>query len=718
MGLKNTSSVRATLIAIFLTAIISVSALAVIASGENIYQYSNPRFYHASLSGSYTLNGGSEELPLPEDLNFELPRGKNSMVFNGHFNQPISDSDCVMLRIINMRVNFYINGERVYSFGDPSTLPSFVKSAGNVWDSFPSNGITPQDDIRIELENIYTNRDMISFHSFFKDMYYGDEGSLIVSNIINNMPNSFLSIFIFCIGIAMIAVYIMMRYTKQHMPLMLSFAMLCLCSGMWFFTDFNVQSYYVPDPIFSNSMDIVLIMFTAIFLILYFYYCMQNSQRRTLLYLIYVWLGLLLISTITQLTGIADYYEYWDAITLLLLATVGIKFILFILEWRRHPGTQIKELTIAATIICTGIVLDAFLNWLQITTGIFWFKLCFLISMLYQFMLVGKYVKKVFADQAQLKILEMRHAELARTLEYQRLFTESTKGLYDLVYELDITNDCAGDQSARKYFESLGLSADTHIADALRYIAKNHIAAEYAEGYLKMFDPHNILEEFSHGVESLHYDFPFSRDGSEYYWVRLNTRTFFWQSDKTIRMIVFRQNIDDEKRREQELSDKARRDTFTGLYNKTATTELINSSLENPRHELYAFFIMDIDDFKTVNDRFGHDVGDKVINLFADNLKSQFRTYDIIGRIGGDEFAVFLPIPGHEWLKDKAAAVVKSLSREYVFDSQICKTSVSMGISVAPSDGADFETLYVAADKALYHTKSEGKNGYTIYGDM
>ncbi len=716
--MKNSSVLKVALIAIVLAAIMSVSALAAIASNNNSYGNQYPQFYKASLSGSYTLNGGSEVFSMPDDLNYELPRSKHSMIFNGHFDQAIPSSDSVMMRIINMRVHFYINDQLAYSFGDPSTLPSYVKSAGNVWDSFLSSGITPEDDIRIELENMYMNRDITSFKLFFNDMRYGDEGSMIVSQITQNMPNSFLSIFVFCMGIVMVAVYITMRVTKQNTPLLLIFALLCIASGMWFFTDFNVQCYYVPDAIFSNSMDIILIVFTAIFLILYFYYCMKNAHRIVLIYIVYAWIGLLLVATITQFTGVADYYEYWDAISLLLLITIGIKLILFILEWRKHPGMHIKDLTIAATIMCTGIVIDAFLNWMQFTSGIFWFKICFLASMLYQFLIVGKYIKNVFADQAQLKMLEMEHQELSRTLEYQRLFTESTKGLYDLVYELDITNNCAGDQSAREYFKSLGLSPSINFSEALKYIAKHNVKKGYEDGYLKTFQPSNVLKEFSRGRESLHYDFPFSWNGIEYYWVRLNVRMFFWEPDKTVHMIVFRQNIDNEKRREAELSDKLLRDPYTGLYNKAATTNLIDEALTSDNNALFAFFIIDIDNFKTVNDRFGHDVGDKVIGYFSEQLKAQFRENDIVGRIGGDEFAVFVPIPSLEWLQEKAAAVVTSLFHEYAFGTYMCRTSASMGISIAPTDGTDFEALYVAADNALYQTKSRGKNGYTIYEDI
>lgn len=157
------------------------------------------------------------------------------------------------------------------------------------------------------------------------------------------------------------------------------------------------------------------------------------------------------------------------------------------------------------------------------------------------------------------------------------------------------------------------------------------------------------------------------------------------------------------------------RDSLTGLYNKAYTQHYIQTLLRDNPSSLYAFFILDIDSFKQVNDNCGHAFGDMVIAGFSDILKKQFRHDDIVGRIGGDEFAVFVSVPSMDWVRDKARTLVQELHHEFVNDTCRRQVSVSIGIAIAPYAGTDFDVLYKNADLALYQTKEKGKNGFTIY---
>ena len=130
---------------------------------------------------------------------------------------------------------------------------------------------------------------------------------------------------------------------------------------------------------------------------------------------------------------------------------------------------------------------------------------------------------------------------------------------------------------------------------------------------------------------------------------------------------------------------------------------------------MYAFFIFDIDNFKTANDQHGHAFGDAVIKAFTDVIRGHFRQEDIMGRIGGDEFAVFVPAPSLEWVGETARVLSRSLARTFEKDGSVWHISASIGVSIAPRDGTDYDTLYQKADEALYETKKRGKNGVTIY---
>lgn len=125
-------------------------------------------------------------------------------------------------------------------------------------------------------------------------------------------------------------------------------------------------------------------------------------------------------------------------------------------------------------------------------------------------------------------------------------------------------------------------------------------------------------------------------------------------------------------------------------------------------------FICDIDNFKQVNDRFGHAFGDYCICSFTKAIREHFRKDNILGRIGGDEFVVFIPYSSERWLEEKAAELSKALDMVCTKEQSSCQVSASIGISISLQAGSRFDQLYQSADSALYQTKKNGKNGFTI----
>ena len=304
----------------------------------------------------------------------------------------------------------------------------------------------------------------------------------------------------------------------------------------------------------------------------------------------------------------------------------------------------------------------------------------------------------------------------AQENERRNLFREETAKLYEDIYELDVTRNRAGNKATESYFESLGLPGDAPFDQALELVAAKHVKEEFREEYIRIFSPAHVREAFDRGESSLRYDLMFAGDGRNYYWMRITARIYCWKEDRSIRMLTYRQNIDEEKRQESRMVEKLQNDSLSGLYNQATTQHKISALLAENPSRIYAFFILDIDNFKNVNDTCGHAVGDRVITDFARILKSSFRADDVVGRIGGDEFAVFVTAPSREWVENKAANLVSALHHRFEDEETSCPVSASIGISIVPEGGRDFESLYRNADIALYRTKKQGKNGYTIYG--
>ncbi len=163
---------------------------------------------------------------------------------------------------------------------------------------------------------------------------------------------------------------------------------------------------------------------------------------------------------------------------------------------------------------------------------------------------------------------------------------------------------------------------------------------------------------------------------------------------------------------------RSKTDLLTNCYNKVTSENIIVETINNEPSGVHALFIVDIDNFKAINDNLGHHFGDLVLSDVASNLRSHFRTNDIIGRIGGDEFIVFLQnVTNNKIIESKAKSIAKAFQNSYSGENGDYKISGSIGISSFPKDGETFEELYKAADKALYQSKLSGKDRYTFYNE-
>ncbi len=162
--------------------------------------------------------------------------------------------------------------------------------------------------------------------------------------------------------------------------------------------------------------------------------------------------------------------------------------------------------------------------------------------------------------------------------------------------------------------------------------------------------------------------------------------------------------------------DLASKDALTGLYNKKTTEEQIIKFLADEQNaSCGALMIIDIDNFKSVNDTFGHLYGDAVIKQLGGILKSAFQKSDVLGRVGGDEFFVFLKnYKDNDVLVQRAQEICEGFRKTYEQNGVTVKVSASVGIATT-YNSFEFEEIYKMADIALYNTKAKGKNGFAFY---
>lgn len=172
----------------------------------------------------------------------------------------------------------------------------------------------------------------------------------------------------------------------------------------------------------------------------------------------------------------------------------------------------------------------------------------------------------------------------------------------------------------------------------------------------------------------------------------------------------------DEKKKE--LEDKADTDLLTGLNNKLATERKIKDYMAQNPNKQSMMFILDIDNFKKINDTMGHAFGDEVLRSLGIQIGAIFRASDIIGRVGGDEFMVFLKDISSDEAILKEAKKVETFFKSFQAGEYVkYKATASIGVAIFPQEGNDFETLYKAADQGLYKAKKRGKNQLAFYRD-
>lgn len=174
-------------------------------------------------------------------------------------------------------------------------------------------------------------------------------------------------------------------------------------------------------------------------------------------------------------------------------------------------------------------------------------------------------------------------------------------------------------------------------------------------------------------------------------------------------------DIDAIKQEEQKLVIAAKMDQMTMLLNRETSMEYISEILENEPDNLHVLLMLDVDNFKNLNDTLGHQVGDEFLIALAAELKKIFRESDVVGRIGGDEFfALMRNVSERKTIEKKANDILKIIKKVADKYPPEINLSGSIGISLFPGNGRTLDDLYNKADDALYEAKRSGKNKFVF----
>lgn len=206
-------------------------------------------------------------------------------------------------------------------------------------------------------------------------------------------------------------------------------------------------------------------------------------------------------------------------------------------------------------------------------------------------------------------------------------------------------------------------------------------------------------------------------NGEKHYrWYEIDFNLLSDDDNNKIGFVGSIHDIDELKASTIEFQNKSQHDSLTGLYNNASAKEIIEEYLKTDgAGKTNALMILDLDDFKYVNDTFGHRFGDRVLKFAADTLEKTFGENDLTARIGGDEFLVFCrDILDMSSVNEKIKKLFDTFAQNPIGNEEQYIIKTSVGIAVSPQDGTGFKRLFDKADRNMYKVKRSGKNSYNF----
>lgn len=308
-----------------------------------------------------------------------------------------------------------------------------------------------------------------------------------------------------------------------------------------------------------------------------------------------------------------------------------------------------------------------------------------------------------------------RHAtELSYAAYLQSIDSARSENSYYL--ETDLTADLVEKSYGLQLSDSVAIAGMSH-SRAIAMILEQGFAPSDRQRAADYFSLGHLLDAFAAGLRDLTDDWRVKLPGhSDFSWANVAIQLVADPYTDHVKAFVMIRDITKDKEALISIQRRANIDGLTGVNNRAQFERLAREHLSAPDCGSSMLILLDLDDLKLINDSYGHAQGDRALRSIAGTLKKHFRSSDIIGRVGGDEFSVFLPSVVYETtLRSSVAALVRELALLPVGESNEQTLHCSVGCAMGLAGQDSFDVLYKRADTALYHVKRNGKNDYVFY---
>lgn len=315
-----------------------------------------------------------------------------------------------------------------------------------------------------------------------------------------------------------------------------------------------------------------------------------------------------------------------------------------------------------------------------------------------------------------------------RTMEFQ-VIADAFNSLLDEFYVSEDVHKTLASLSDGMLFEwdliEKSLYVSPNFADTfnLDYEHPDLFDPRFLSGFMSDVDIRHFIKDMNALNEGMREyaenEFQVRTGSNAEIWVNIKTRTVTNRSGTVIKIIGIVNDINNKKKSSLQLSQKASYDFLSHLYNRSTFLKELQKLLDLKRtNEKYAVLFIDVDDFKFINDHYGHNVGDEVIKYVSDSIRKCLGKNGIAGRFGGDEFVICITNKESvENCDSFSMQLIDSLYSGYKCENAnvTLKINASIGISFAPQHGMNAEKLVGAADEAMYFVKKNGKSNFHIY---
>lgn len=285
--------------------------------------------------------------------------------------------------------------------------------------------------------------------------------------------------------------------------------------------------------------------------------------------------------------------------------------------------------------------------------------------------------------------------------------------MFEDVIQADLSEDRILKTEDSSWLRELKLTQETcGFTEMMGEMIRCFIHPDHAQEFKRIYNREKLLREYKGGIREFTHITHLSKNGTDYRWIECRTWLYWSDIFGTVRMAVFLCDKDEEIRHHQELKRRAETDVLTGLMNRESMARYIGECIEgNGRVQTHALILV------TLKVSIRHEAGDGIVTEMAKRLRDLFRESDLVGRIGGDEFMIFMKnTVSVEDIKKKAEKIVSSIPLLKFPKKEEVLISCNVGISTYWNNGKDFKTLYEEAEKALIQAKYVGENGIVFYG--